>query len=383
MTNNQGASMTHRDTKKSECPGCGAEIQFEHPGKPGFIPYEVYEKRLKEGKEIICQRCFKLKNYGMFTSEADEDQIMDFLMKVLKKFKNVMYVFDVFDFEGTFRPEIIELLEKNNVIFVANKFDTLPKTVGANQLKQWLIKRINVPNAQIYITSTKNGFGISKLKKDLERLTGSILVLGVTNVGKSSILKSITESSVTVSPYPGTTIGLVEHKIGKLKIFDAPGIVVGDRMIELFDPECQSKILAKGEVTRKTFKPYPEEMIFIGGLCKLNAVYVPDETLRPIFQIYAPENVAFHKTKNENFINNYSKYFGKVLVPPCGKFDISILNFKEEEIVVDENQELSVSGFCWINVKRGPVKFKLTLPQDVNVYVREALMQPKRKFNKI
>ena len=370
------------DIKVEKCPGCGATIQFENPGKPGFIPYEVYEKRIEEGKELLCQRCFKIKHYGMLISDADEEEIMSFLMNVLNKFRHVLYVFDVFDFEGTFRPEIIELLSGVNVIYVANKFDTLPSTVGASQLKEWLLNRINVQSSKLFITSTKSGFGISKLKKELEKLTGDLLVLGVTNVGKSSILKAITNSDVTVSPYPGTTIGLVEHRLNKLRIFDAPGIITNDRMIELFDPECQSFVLAKGEVTRKTFKPYPEEVIFVGGLCKIQSKMVNDSQLRPIFQIYAPENVTFHKTKNNDFLENYSKHFGKLLVPPCKKFDISTLRFKEEVFVIDSYGELSIPGLCWINVKRGPAEFKLTLPENVRVHSREPLMNPKRNLKK-
>lgn len=368
----------------AKCPGCGAEIQFDHPGKPGFIPYEVYTKRYEEGKEILCQRCFKLKHYGMLISEADEEEIMEFIMKVIKKFKYIIYIFDVFDFEGTYRPEIVELLSDANVVYVANKFDTLPKTVSGSQLKEWLKKRIPAKNSEIFITSTKNGFGISKLRKELETLKGSALVLGVTNVGKSSILKAITDSTATVSPYPGTTIGLIEHKLGSLKLFDSPGIVVNDRMIDLFDPECQSKILAKGEVTRKTFKPFPEDTIFVGGLCQLKAVMSGNQQetkLRPIFQIFAPENITFHKTKNQNFLREYTKHFGKLLLPPCGKMDVEEITFKEEKLVVDVNQELSISGLCWINVKRGPVEFTVRLPESVRIYVREALMKPQRKFN--
>mgnify|MGYP001043973995 CR=1 FL=1 len=369
-----------------KCPGCGAQIQFEQPGKPGFIPSDVYEKRLKEGKELLCQRCFKIKNYGMLISDADEEEIMDFLMKVIKNFKHILYVFDVFDFEGTYRPEIIELLSETNILYVANKFDTLPSIISASQLKEWLRNRIDAPNSKIFVTSTKNGFGIKKLKKELEKLSGDLLVLGVTNVGKSSILKALTDSDVTVSPYPGTTLGLVEHKLNKLRIFDAPGIITNDRMIELFDSDCQSKVFAKGEVSRKTFKPYPEDVIFVSGLCQIKAKLLDNfssvnSELRPIFQIYAPENVTFHKTKNEEFLESYPKHFGKLLVPPCKKFDLSLLNLKEERVIVSSNEELSIAGLCWINVKRGPVEFTLRLPENVKVHLRESLMKPKRKFN--
>ncbi|ODN29704.1 ribosome biogenesis GTPase YqeH [Fervidobacterium thailandense] len=365
------------------CPGCGAKIQFEHPGKPGFIPQDVYQRKLDAGEEIVCQRCFRLKNYKILTSEADEEEIQRFLSVAIRDFEKFVYVFDVFDFEGTFRPEIVKLLERQEVVFVANKFDTLPKTVSGSQLKSWLLevigKSVGIRPSQIFITSTKNGYGLSKLGDFLSGWGGKALILGVTNVGKSSLLQVITSSKVTVSPYPGTTIGLIEHRIGTLRLFDTPGIIVSDRLIDLFDPQCQAQILAKGEVSRKTFKPFPEEVIFVGGLVKIQSTLASQPDLRPIFQIFAPEQVTFHKTKNPEFINHPEKHFGRLLIPPCGRFDVSRLNFKQVEIIVKEEEELSIPGLCWINVKRGPVRFTLNVPENVEPKVRPALMKPKRK----
>lgn len=367
-----------------KCPGCGAIIQFEHPGKPGFIPLDVYQRKMEVGEEIVCQRCFRLKHYKVLTSEADEEEIQKFLQIALKDFEKFIYVFDVFDFEGTFRPEIIKSIEGREIVFIANKFDTLPKTVSGSQLKNWLVeiisKTLEIRHSQIFITSTKNGYGLSKLRDFLFSWGGKALILGVTNVGKSSLLQALTSSKVTVSPYPGTTIGLIEHKVGKLRLFDTPGIIVGDRLIDLFDPKCQAEILAKGEVSRKTFKPFPEEVVFVGGLLKLQATLVSQSELRPIFQIFAPEQVTFHKTRNLKFINHPEEHFGKLLVPPCGRYDTSRLNFKQLEIIVTEDQELSIPGLCWINVKRGPVRFILNLPENVEPKVRPALMKPKRKI---
>ncbi|MGC8820076.1 MAG: ribosome biogenesis GTPase YqeH [Fervidobacterium sp.] len=367
-----------------KCPGCGAKIQFDKPGEPGFIPADVYEKRLREGKEILCQRCFRLKHYGMLTGEVDEEEILTFLQKAIKKFDNFMYVVDIFDFEGTFRSEINDMLSEKQVIYVVNKFDTLPKFVSGAQVKEWVKGRIRHADPEnIFITSTKNGYGISRLKKFLEKMEGELLVLGVTNVGKSSLLKLIAGSKVVVSPYPGTTIGLVKHKFGKLKIYDTPGIIVSDRLIDLLDPQCQAEILAKGEISRKTLKPFEEETIFIGGLCKVVARLSSNENLRPIFQVFAPQNVTFHRTKNIQFIENFSKYFGKELVPPCGRMDLERIKLKQLSVEVDEQKELVIPGLCWINVKRGPVMFDIQVPENVNIHTRPSLIQPKRKFNNI
>ncbi|HCI29357.1 MAG TPA: ribosome biogenesis GTPase YqeH [Fervidobacterium sp.] len=387
----RGDQVTYKKTVV-KCGGCGAKIQFNNPGKPGFIPADVYTKRLREGSELLCQRCFRIKHYGVLTSEIDEDELTVFLKSAMKRFKNVLYVFDVFDFEGTFRTEVLELINADHLIFVANKFDTLPKTVSGSQLKGWLVERIRklteenknknkITSKDIFITSAKSGFGLSKLKQSLEKLNGEVLVLGVTNVGKSSILRALTDSEVVVSSYPGTTIGLIEHRLKQLRLYDTPGIIVNDRMIDLFDAKCQAKVLAQGEVTRKTFKPFAEEIIFVGGLCRIRARLLTDPDLKPIFQILAPESVTFHKTQNTEFINNFQKHFGKLLVPPCNKMNLEGLEFREEKVIVAEEEELCIPGLCWISVKRGPTEFIVSLPKNVPLIIRPSLMKPKRTFN--
>lgn len=328
-----------------------------------------------------------MKHYSLLTSEVDEDEIHELLQRAMVEFDKFVYVLDLVDFDGTFRPEILSPIKNCDVTFVANKFDALPRTLGVQELNAWLRERIaslfgNVPS-QLFVTSAKNGYGVSKLKSHLESKTGKALILGVTNVGKSSLLKFIANSEVTVSPFPGTTIGLVQHTVGKLRLYDAPGIIMGDRLVDLLDPACQARIYANGNLTRKTFKPSANEVIFVGGLMQLKARMKdhghPNSELRPIFQIFAPERVTFHKTQNWAFIEGYDRHFGKLLVPPCGRLDLGLLRLKSVQLTADEDHEISVLGLCWINVKRGPVSFELTLPESVGVSVRPSLMKPKRR----
>ena len=45
-------------TKK--CLGCGIELQCEDKNKEGFVP----EEKLLTQENLLCQRCYKIKNYG-------------------------------------------------------------------------------------------------------------------------------------------------------------------------------------------------------------------------------------------------------------------------------------------------------------------------------
>ncbi len=63
------------------------------------------------------------------------------------------------------------------------------------------------------------------------------LILGVTNVGKSSFLNKLTSKDVTVSAFVGTTLELLKTEIPDLgiEVYDTPpGIFTNDRLCDFF-----------------------------------------------------------------------------------------------------------------------------------------------------
>ena len=47
-----------------KCRGCGVEIQFVDATSKGYINKVTYDKRLENNQSILCERCFRLKNYN-------------------------------------------------------------------------------------------------------------------------------------------------------------------------------------------------------------------------------------------------------------------------------------------------------------------------------
>ncbi len=363
-----------------KCSGCGAYLQFDDPRKPGYIPYEVYERRLAEGKEILCQRCFRIKHYGKFEPVRMDTDFIKELKNVIGPFNLVLWVIDITDFEGTYRPEIQKLLEGRKVIYAVTKVDLLPKAVSKKEIKEWLKKRLphKYPEDIRILSSVKN-FGLNALKKHLLSFGyDKALVIGVTNVGKSSVVNALSESPTLVSPFPGTTLGLIRRKVKGVKfyLYDTPGIMTKDRAIDLVSPECQKETVFVGKLTRRTFKPEKGRNILVGGLFKISIDYEGD--LKPIFQIFTYEGVKLHDTKPEKAKELFEERIGDFLVPPCSKKEIESISFSESEFVLDTDKELVGTGLFWINVKRGPFKIKLMYPKNVKIVLREPLINPKR-----
>ena len=363
-----------------KCAGCGAELQFDDPSKPGYIPFEVYEKRISEGKEVLCQRCYKLKHYGKITPVKMNTDFKKELKNVLGSFDLVLYVIDITDFEGTYREDIAYLLSKKRVIYAVTKTDLLPKAVSKAQLKEWLKRRISAKNPDdIRIVSAKKKFGINSLKK---RLVSSgkdkTLVIGVTNVGKSSLVNELAESEVLSSPVPGTTLGMIRRKIKGFKfyLYDTPGIITNDRAIDFLSIDCQRKIVPSREMTRKTFKPQKSRAILIGGMAMMS-VENPQNPA-PIFQIFTYQNVKLHETKPEKAEGFFKERAGDFLIPPCYKGELEDVDWEERYFEIPEEEELVIAGLGWVNVKRGPLRTKIKFPKGVKIVKRDRLIIPRR-----
>ncbi len=363
-----------------KCAGCGAELQFDDPKKPGYIPFEVYERRLAEGKEILCQRCFRLKHYGKLEAVEMNTYFTKELKNVLGSFQLVLWVIDATDFEGTYREEIASLLKGKKVVYAVTKVDLLPKAVTKTELKEWLKKRIKVRFPQdIRLVSSKKKFGLNSLKKHLLSFGyDKALVIGVTNVGKSSLVNELSEHPVVTSPFPGTTLGLMRRKMkgARFYLYDTPGIMTKDRAVDFLSAECQRKIVPSRELTRKTFKPDRPRAYLLGAMARLLVEEIGG--IRPIFQIFTYENVKLHETKPERAEELMRDRVGDLLVPPCERWELDGVEWEERIFEVPEEEELVIAGLGWVNVKRGPVTFRLKYPKGVKVLKRERLISPKR-----
>lgn len=367
-----------------KCKGCGVEIQTLNENASGYIPADVLERRQEEGKEIFCQRCFQLKHYGRFKKEKKGVKSLGTLKKYLHLAKNVIYVIDIFDFDGTYREEIVELLKEHNVYYVINKVDLIPKEVAPPEIKSWARSRLKVQSTRVKLLSAKLGRGVSGFVKFLKgKKDKKFLVVGVTNVGKSSVLNALTgKGQLTASKYPGTTLELVQLKNEDtgLILIDTPGIFTNDRITDLLDPWCQAKIMPQKKLTVTTINAKKDRTVFFSGFVSITVKGCKGRQ-SPIFHILTSENVTVHETTPEKAEERWPEWFGRFLIPPCGNSESGSFNFESYQLKLKAGQEIHICGLGWINVARGPAEFTLRLPESVKWVVRDALIGP-YKFKK-
>ena len=348
---------------KKKCIGCGIELQCEFPNKDGYLQAKI----LKENRaEHYCERCFKIKNYGKdipvtFSKEDYQKEVAI----ASDSAELALAVFDIIDFEGSFDTEILDILREKESIIVVNKLDLIPDGKHPSEVAHWVKQRLaeeGIAPIDIAIISTKNGYGVNGIYRKITHFYPNgveVVVLGVTNVGKSSLInKLIGAKIVTVSKYPGTTLKNNRHMIpnSKVTLIDTPGLIPEGRISDLVCGECNLKIIPSGEISRKTYKLDVGRVLFIGGLIDFRVLKIIDA--KPII---SNERVDVFGIPCKECISEYKK-----------------LKMKKNIITVEAGEELAFTGLGWLTVKRGPLVIEVNLPEEIEVIIRKAFIKPRR-----
>lgn len=372
---------------KEKCTGCGIELQSEYPNKEGYLQESVLKS--KERKEdFCCQRCFKIKNYGKnIPVEFSSDDYRKEVKKATQEAKLALAVFDIIDFEGSFNEEILDVLRDMDSIVIINKLDLIPDDKHPSEVANWVKDRLGeegISPLDIAIVSTKNAYGINGIFKKINHFYPKgvdAVVLGVTNVGKSSIINRLVGTKVTtVSKYPGTTLKSNKRNIPQTKInlIDTPGLIPEGRISDLICDECNLKVIPSSEISRKTYKLDKDRVIFIGDLVNFRVKSIGES--KPIISIYASKNVPFLET---NIAKQQEYASGKrvdILSIPCEKCIDEYKKIKTQKIslTIEAGEELAIKGLGWLNVKRGPLNIEINLPEGIEPIVRKAFIEPRR-----
>ena len=375
-----------------KCTGCGMELQFEDEKKEGYVPEEKF---ITEG-DLLCQRCFKIKNYGKnsVNNFKSEDYSKEVLNSV-KKSDIILPIFDIIDFEGSFTEEILDYLRDYRSIVLVNKTDLLPGFVHPTEIADWIKDRLaeeDIVPENIAFISAKSKYGINgvirKIKSIFPDKKVKAVVLGVSNVGKSSVINLLLgKNKITTSKYSGTTLKSINNKIPDtdITITDTPGLIPKEkRLSDMLSVETGLKLVPSGEISRKTFKLEEGQVFMFDAFCRFKVKenkakndIAEEKKYKPIFSVYSSKNVKFHVTKEERVEELLEGDFFDVLKGEEKKkyFENEFVRFK---ITVKENEDLVISGLGWINVKRGPLAIELTVPKGVKVIVRPSIFKGKK-----
>ena len=363
------------------CIGCGAAIQTTDKEQAGFTPSSALEKGLETG-QIYCQRCFRLRHYNEISDvNISDDDFIKLLHEVGESDALVVNVIDIFDFNGSVIPGLSRFVSGNDVLLVGNKKDILPKSVKDGKVTQWLTERaheVGLRPVDVVLTSAQNKQAIKELMDKIEshRKGRDVYVVGVTNVGKSTLINAIIQEItgdkdiITTSRFPGTTLDKIEIPLDDGSyLFDTPGIIHRHQMAHYLTAKNLKYISPKKEIKPKTYQLNPEQTLFLAGLGRFD--FISGE--RQGFTAFFENTLDLHRTKLAGADEFYQKHAGTLLVPPSSQELADFPKLVRHEFSIKEKTDVVFSGLGWIRVNE-KANIAAWAPKGVDVVIRKAII---------
>ena len=334
---------------EKRCTGCGVLLQDEN------VLQEGYTTSLEND---ICQRCFRMKNYGEYqvVTKSNEEYIK--ILEDVGQTKDlVVYVTDLLNLEENI--EEIRKIIPNKMLLVLNKKDVLPKSVKETKLIEYLDSK-NIHFEEVIVISASKNYNLDYLLKRIKyfQTSKNVYVVGHTNAGKSSLINKLIKNysvnntqELTMSPLPSTTLNTVNIEIDEyLTLIDTPGLVDVGSILNHVDEKMVKKISPKKEIKPKTYQLRKNQSIVIEDFLRID--YVEGE--KNSFTLFVSNDLKVKRLLN--LLNNE---------------ELKDKNKITYEIKYDE--DLVINGLGFVKIV-SPGKIDVYLDKDINTFMRKSLI---------
>ena len=369
-----------------KCNGCGSFLQDQNPDKPGFIP------KLNNDSNY-CRRCFRLMHYNELPKiVASNDEYEKVIDDVIKRNGLIIFIVDIFQFKSTFNKKMIDKLRNKDVIFVANKYDTFPKSVNISNIVDWLsheCEKIFFKVLAIHIVSSKKGYYIKELTNtiDIARKGRDVYFVGCANVGKSSLINALVKANtskvedvISTSVIPGTTLNEIRIPFfeDNKALIDTPGLINEKDVLESLLPLSYKKIMPNTEMKPKTYQISDENTLSFAGLAFMS--FKCDDKISVI--MYTSNDLYIHRCKTANLDNLIETQLGGILNPPL-KDEVANIKYKDIKLSLDgkKKKDIWFSGFGFAEII-GKCDIDIKVIENTEVYVTDAIIGSSVKASK-
>lgn len=325
----------------SKCVGCGITLQFINKEELGFTNSEERQ---------ICERCFRLKNYGEYKAVSLNNKDYEQIIKNIKDNSLIVYVADLLSLD------LSRLPQNKNTLLVLTKYDILPKSTNENKLISKL--KVNCSKVlDIIVVSSLKNYNIDKLYNLLNKYSNNndIYLIGNTNSGKSTLLNKLIKNydqennaDVTVSMYPSTTLDVLKIKLNNLNIIDTPGLIDEGNYTNILGAKDLKKITPKKEIKPKSCQVTGRGSIIIDNFARIDYETEGNNS----FVIYTSSLVESKFISMKN--NTYSDFVSY-------KYSLS------------DDKDIVLPGVGFIKFTK-PINIIIYVPNKIKPYVRNNLI---------
>ncbi len=334
----------------NKCQGCGLQLQNEDENKVGFVP---------NMESPICKKCFRSKNYGEF----DNNLTTFYELEEIKEIKNdnVFMIVDILNPYETMISNVNEFVNPRNLTILVNKIDALPKSIPQEALIDWIDEIAEMKGIdfnQLAMISTTKKINIDAVATFILNSDRDTAIIGYSNVGKSSLIKSLfnavgLEVNNLITNSIGTTKEVIELEYEDKIIKDYPGIILEGSYQNVMTIDQLKETHPKKEIKVSNYQLNDFQTIKIGDFAEFHLLDSPEKNG---YQFTFSNLVELHRGKYKQDVE--------------GKFETYDINHKK-----GNRYDLIISGLGIITFKSNGQKIKLSIPKGVKYNLINSLYQ--------
>ena len=367
------------------CYHCGAILQCEKPDEKGYIIPESLN-RATPIQIIYCDKCFetmKAFNNSQLDQEVDQE-ILKVLDDAYATDAYIVWVVDLFSFNGTLNKEIADKVKKLSVAVIGTKRDLFPSNVKDESLVAFINERFNeygIKPASVRLMGNTNKMDAKEYIDAMNsaRKGHDVYMIGNLTSGKTSIInralkgfENKTTRQIKTIKYPGTHLDVLEIPLSRSSFFyELPGISQTTSAVGKLEKDVAKQIVPKKDVKMVQRSMAPGDALMVGSLAAFEVLKGKSTNYR----FYAAEGVETRKVSSKKLDESISENNVRRSVRPVSERLISFLDYDMFEYAMENDKkwhDIAIEGLGWLSfVAQGQI-IRVRFPKGVAIKESQA-----------
>ena len=360
------------------CYHCGAILQCENENEKGYIIPESLH-RATPIQIIYCDKCFEtMKAFNNSELEQKVDQeVLKILDDAFATDALIIWVVDLFSFNGTLNSEIAKKVKKLNVIVVGNKRDLFPLNVKDESLVEYLNVTFNaygIKPKSVRLLGATNKIDSKELIDSMNtaRKGHDVYMIGNSTSGKTSIInramkgfENKTTRQIKTITYPGTNVNVLEIPLSRSSFFyELPGISQTTSATGKLEKDVVRQIVPKKAVKFITRTMSAGDALMVGSLAAFEIIKGKTTNYR----FYSAEGVETRKVQSKKLDDYINENNIRRFARPVSERLVSFLDYDMFEYAMENDKkwhDIAIEGLGWLSFIAQGQMIRVRLPKGV------------------
>ena len=367
-----------KQSRVLRCYHCGAILQCENEDEKGYIIPESLH-RATPIQIIYCDRCFEtMKAFNNSELEQKVDQeVLKILDDAFATDAMIIWVVDLFSFNGTLNSEIANKVKKLNVVVVGNKRDLFPMSVKDDSLVAYLTDRFNaygIKPKSVRLLGATNKIDSKELidAMNAARKGHDVYMIGNSTSGKTSIInramkgfENKTSRQIKTITYPGTSVNVLEIPLSRSSFFyELPGISQTTSATGKLEKDVVKQLVPKKAIKMTQRTMTAGDALMIGSLAAFEVIKGKTTNYR----FYAAEGVETRKVQSKKLDDYINENNIRRFARPVSERLVSFLDYDMFEYAMENDKkwhDIAIEGLGWLSFIAQGQMIRIRLPKGV------------------